>query len=206
LGPDLRGRQIDEPLLVSTPISAMITSAVRRFTPGMVSKRSTSSVNGAMATSICALTVSIPSSSAVEVRQDLGDKKAVMLPEAATQGLPQGGKFLAQRPASQVGQDSASVVPWTSASSMARPETPRMSVATDADVTPASSSTLWRRFAARVRSWINDFRWRVRSRSSRIDAGGTKVPRISPCSSSCAIQTQSSRLSCGLALARSVRR
>jgi len=36
------------------------------------------------------------------------------------------------------------VVPWTRASNIARPEAPRMLVATEASLTPASSSTVWR--------------------------------------------------------------
>lgn len=49
-------------------------------------------------------------------------------------------------------------VGWTKDSSMARPEAPRMSFATAASLTPASSRVLWMRFAWRVRSWITDFR------------------------------------------------
>ena len=41
---------------------------------------------------------------------------------------------------------------------MARPETPRMSVATEASLIPVSSSTLCNRLAAAVRSWLNTFR------------------------------------------------
>jgi hypothetical protein len=66
-----------------------------------------------------------------------------------------------------------------------------MSVATDANWMPVSSRSLCRRLASRARSWINTLRYRVRSRSSRIGAGGTKLPRNRPCSSNCAIHTQS---------------
>ena len=45
---------------------------------------------------------------------------------------------------------------------------PRTSVATAASLTPASSTTLCRQLTSRVRSWRSDFRWRVRSGSSRI--------------------------------------
>src|SRR6266849_1481115 len=47
---------------ISTPISAMSTSAVRLFTPGIVSRRLTSSAKGAMTSAMCVLSVSITSS------------------------------------------------------------------------------------------------------------------------------------------------
>jgi hypothetical protein len=47
---------------MSTPIFAMITSAVRRLIPRMASRRASSSVNGAMTSSMWPLTVRIASS------------------------------------------------------------------------------------------------------------------------------------------------
>src|SRR6266851_1159489 len=101
------------------------------------------------------------------------------------------GSFLRNLPRARSASTSGSVVPCTSASSIARPDTPRMLVATDASLIPASCSSLCRRLAARVRSWISTRRCRVRSRSSRIGAGGTKLPRSSPHSRHCAIHTES---------------
>ena len=57
-------------------------------------------------------------------------------------------------------------------------------MATQASLTPASSSVLCSRLVCRWRSPISDRRYRVRSRSSRISRGGTKLPRSRPCSSS----------------------
>src|SRR5262245_52824582 len=74
---------------------------------------------------------------------------------------------------------------------MSRPDLPRTLLATAASLMPASSSTLCRRFTSRVRSSMMALRYRVRSRSSRMGRGGTKLLRMSPCSSNWAIQIQS---------------
>ena len=47
---------------------------------------------------------------------------------------------------------AGSVVPWANASNIARPDCPRMSVATDASLIPASCSSLCTRLTARCRS------------------------------------------------------
>ena len=70
-------------------------------------------------------------------------------------------------PSRESASTSGSVVPATSASSIARPETPRMSVATQSSLIPVSSSALCSRFASRWRArWICVLRYRVRFRSS----------------------------------------
>jgi hypothetical protein len=76
-----------------------------------------------------------------------------------------------------------SLVPATSASSIARPETPRMSVATQSSLMPVSSSALCSRLASRWRSAICVLRYRVRFLSVRIGLGGTKLALSSPASS-----------------------
>jgi hypothetical protein len=65
-----------------------------------------------------------------------------MGPKAALQGLAQRRELGSQPPPSQLGQHLGSWVPATSASSIARPETPSGSLATLASLIPASSSTL----------------------------------------------------------------
>ena len=86
----------------------------------------------------------------VEVGQHLADQKGMMGPKASGERLPQRRELSAQRAARQVGQASGSRVPRVRASSMARPETPRTSLAPDADLMPASSSTFWSRLVSRV--------------------------------------------------------
>src|SRR5512135_1728645 len=71
---------------------------------------------------------------------------------------------------------------------MARPETPRTSVATEASLMLASSSTFGIRLATAAFSATSWLLCRVKSRSSRIGLGGMKLPRSRPCWSSCAIQ------------------
>ena len=74
---------------------------------------------------------------------------------------------------------------------MARPDTPSTSLATEPSLMLASSSTFWIRLATAVCSLTNCVRCRVRSRSSRCHAGGTKLARSKPCCSNCAIHAQS---------------
>src|SRR4051794_33332393 len=69
---------------------------------------------------------------------------------------------------------------------MARPDTPRMSVATEDSLIPASCRTRSSRLISRTRSRIKVLRSRVRSRSSRIGCGGTNEPRTRPCAPSSA--------------------
>ena len=64
--------------------------------------------------------------------------------------------------------------------SIARPDTPVMSVATEDNLIPASSRSFSSRWISRVRSRVIMVRARVRSRSSRIGAGGTNEARTSP--------------------------
>ena len=76
----------------------------------------------------------------------------MMGPKAALQGLPQRRQLGPQPSRGQLGQHLGSWVPATSASSIARPETPSGSLATLASSIPASSSTLCCRWTSRVRS------------------------------------------------------
>lgn len=57
-----------------------------------------------------------------------------------------------RRPRATSTRTAALGMPAISAASIARRETPRTSAVTGASSTPASSRTLWRRFASRVRS------------------------------------------------------
>ena len=88
---------------------------------------------------------------------------------------------------------SGSVSPAMSAARIARPLTPRMSVTTRVSFTFASSSVFCKRCVCRAISRTSCLRVRVRSRNSWIGAGGTKLPRISPCANRSAIQAASFR-------------
>jgi hypothetical protein len=70
--------------------------------------------------------------------------------------------------------------PAISASSIARPDTPRMSEATADSLMPASSSSFSSRWASRERSRVIAVRVRVRSLSCRTGSGGTNEPRTRP--------------------------
>jgi hypothetical protein len=94
----------------------------------------------------------------VEMGQDLCREEGVMGAEVAGERLPQGRSLVRMRPRANSAKTAGSLVPCTRASSMARPEVPRTSLATVTNLMPASSSILWTRFASRVRSWMSDFR------------------------------------------------
>jgi hypothetical protein len=89
----------------------------------------------------------------VEVGEDRPDPDDVQVIEAALERLAQRRKLGAQAALGEIGEQLG-VVPATSASSIARPEAPRMSVATQSSLIPESSSALCRRLASRARSWI----------------------------------------------------
>ena len=62
------------------------------------------------------------------------------------------GSFWRSLPLARSASTAGSVVPVTSASSIARPEVPRMSEATQSSLIPVSSKILCSRFASRCRS------------------------------------------------------
>ena len=94
-------------------------------------------------------------------------------------------------PLGQVRSTTGSRWPSIRACSINRPDIPVMSLATLDSLMPASSSSFSSRWISRLRSRVMMVRARVRSRSSRIGAGGTNEPRTSPCAPSCANQVAS---------------
>jgi hypothetical protein len=82
--------------------------------------------------------------------------------------------------------------PATSAASMSRPETPKMSDTTTLSLICASSSSFSTRFFSAVRAATRPARYRVRSRSLRNSGGGTKLGRIICRSATLHSQMQSS--------------
>ena len=106
---------------MSTPISAISTSAVRCLTPGSSSAASTGRRKGGSAPR------SRPRAGRslrqeVDVREDLPDDQRVLVLEATDQRFSQRGNLLAQLTAGEVGEHVGSVVPETSASSIVRPD------------------------------------------------------------------------------------
>src|SRR3954447_1359366 len=101
------------------------------------------------------------------------------------------GILLRSRPLASSANSAGSLIPASNASRIARPDLVSRVEATLDSLMPASWSTFSSRWITRVRSSMSTRRWRVRSRSSRIGAGGTKLGATSPCSSSWAIQAES---------------
>jgi hypothetical protein len=89
----------------------------------------------------------------IDLRKDLFDEKRMARAKATLEDAPQVRQLSAQPAPRQVGsKTSGSVVPSTSARSIARPLTPMTSVITLVSFRPASSKTLHRRFTCWLRS------------------------------------------------------
>ena len=135
---------------MSAPISARITSADRRSHPDQTGNRSIWVAKGRTASSIA-------QSRARRCRL-LGPRREPACGPAGRRGGPGiGGQRLAElgqlgsQPAlGQLGEDLGSFSPAMRARIIARPETPRTSVATVASFMPASSRVLWIRLTWRV--------------------------------------------------------
>ena len=128
--------------------------AVRRSTPGIVSRSASSGSKGAITRSTSVLSRLDRLVEVVELGQDLAHQQRVVAREATPERLPQEGQLRPQPAPGKLGEDLGSRVPATSAVSMSRPDRPRMSVATEDSLMPASWSTLSSRWASRPRSSI----------------------------------------------------
>ena len=82
----------------------------------------------------------------------------VVIAEPATQRVAQHRDLLAQFPLGQLGQRIRVTFPGDQASSIARPDTPSTSEATESSLIPASSSTFCTRWHSAVWVWINRLR------------------------------------------------
>jgi hypothetical protein len=111
----------------------------------------------------------------------LPEKEGMVRLKPAAQRLHQWLHLRDKAALRQLCQNSGSVSPATSASNMARPETPSTSETTFASLMLAVFSSLCTRFVALTRSRTRLFRCRVRSRKSRMGGGGMKLARMSPC-------------------------
>jgi hypothetical protein len=84
--------------------------------------------------------------------QHLGEQEGVLVGEEAGERLRQRAEFGAQAGPGQLREDLGSRSPATSAASMARPETPKMSLATTDSLIWASSSSFSTRWVSAVRA------------------------------------------------------
>ena len=141
--------------------------------PGIVSSRSTASRRGQQGLDPGA-EGAISASRASSLVQEHAQQETMMVGDAAAGPAATPGIF-PQPPPGQIGQLLRVLWPAIMAWSMSRPETPRTSLATRPSLMLASSSTFWMRLATAAFSRINWLRCRVRSRSSRIGCGGTKL-------------------------------
>jgi hypothetical protein len=94
----------------------------------------------------------------LQVRHGQADQQPMMGTKAAPQGLAQLRELGAQPPLGQLSQHLWSRSPATSASSIARPEAPSTSVATESSLMPASSSVFWMRWPSEAWAWMSRLR------------------------------------------------
>ena len=133
----------------------------------------------------------------VDMQQMLGDQEAVMVTHPSDERLLQLARLLRMRPRANSASAVTSLWPSTIASSIARAETPATSVATDASLRLAHSSTFCRPLTTSARSRTKIVRWRVRSRRSRWGSGGMKLARANHGQASRRSTQRPSRQSCG---------
>src|SRR3954470_21541701 len=180
-----------EKRLMSVPISATITHAVRRPIPGMLPSRSIAAEKGAASVSTW---VSRPSMAAV--RWSMWSSRvrsssawcSLNPPSSASRSSGILGRI---RVRASSASTAGSRSPAISSSSMARAALPSTSETTESSLIPASSSTRCTRWISRVRSSVSFLAYRVRSRSRAIVGVGTKLPRSRPHSASWANQAAS---------------
>jgi hypothetical protein len=130
--------------LMSPPVSAMITSAVRRCTPGIVHNSSTAAAKGAICSSTRCEIASISDSRSSMRASMRSSKKAWWARKRPSSALRSSGSLRRSLPLASSASASASASPSIRARIIARPETPITSVATHASLTPASSNSLCR--------------------------------------------------------------
>ncbi len=141
--------------LMSGPISAMMTSAVRRSTPGIVHSSSTAAPKGASRSSIASESRSICSSRKSRWARIAPISSACSVVEAALERLAQRRDLLAQPALGQLGEHARG----RSCRARARRASPGRRrrgcrVATQSSLMPVSSSALCSRLASRWRSAI----------------------------------------------------
>ena len=176
---------------MSAPVSAMMTSAVRVLTPGMVQIRSRNPRKGFIVASIRVVMSAIAAVCWSIRSRCTRAKNAWWSLNRPLNASVNAGIFERSRRLARSASPAGSRFPAINDSSMARPDTPRMSEATADSLIPASSSSFSSRCTSRERSRVIAVRARVRSRSCRIGSGGTNEPRTRPCAPSWASQVAS---------------
>ena len=178
---------------MSTPISATSTRATVSLTPGIVVSRSAASRKGRSTSSACRSSFCTAARNASICPRCSSSRKRWCAVTRPCTAATMSARLAFTRTLVQSANRSGSVSPAMSAARIARPLTPRMSVTTRVSFTFASSSVFCKRCVCRAISRTSCLRVRVRSRNSWIGAGGTKLPRISPCANRSAIQAASFR-------------
>jgi hypothetical protein len=133
-----------------------------------------------------------PAGQLVDPLQHPPAEEPVMVVDVPSQGLLELAELGPHARRGQLGEYLGSRCPAIIAWSRWRPDTPKRSRATDDSVSWASSRSFSTRCCSRVRSRISVRRYRVRSPNRRIGAGGTKLGRHLPRSTTLASHPASS--------------
>src|SRR6266542_3583399 len=173
---------------ISTPISEMTAIAARSPMPGMLISRSIWVANvpasppvgsGPTRPIVCMTWVSIWSRWSMRARC-----KATRWPWWAVNRPARASRrslvLVRRTPRASPASTTGSRSPATSASSIDRPDTPKVSEATLSSLIPAASRTLSSRCFSRLRSSVSLVWYRVKSRIARTCSGGRKLPRKQP--------------------------
>ena len=161
--------------LISRPVSAMNTSAVLLENPGMLIKSSRVRRKGAIAFDACIEAADVGGVGIDAVEEQPGHER-VMGTEPPGERFGQLRDLAAQRAFGKVGDHAGIILAAMRASSIARPDTPVMSVATEDSLIPASSSSFSSRCTSRERSRVM---W-VRARSYPAAPGSVAAERTTP--------------------------
>jgi hypothetical protein len=94
----------------------------------------------------------------LQVRQGQADEQRVVGTKPAPQRLAQLGELGRSRPLASSASVWGSRSPATRAASIARPEAPSTSVATESSLMPASSRVFWARWPSEAWAWMSRLR------------------------------------------------
>ena len=139
---------------MSAPVSATNTSAVIREKPGMLVNRSRAARKGCIASSIRASRRAMSALWASMRSRNSRVMNAWWVLNRPLSASVSAGIFCRIRPWARSASTAGSRCPSISASSIARPETPVMSEATEDSLIPASSSSFSNRWTSRARSRV----------------------------------------------------
>ena len=139
-------------------MSAMMVSAARLPTPVMVASRSRAWANGASTRSMWVSSSPIEASSCSRWAMARRTSRAWWSPNRPRSAWRSWGSLARNLPLANSASTPGSRSPLIKAVSIARPDTPSTSVATESSLMPASSKVFWMRWPSEAWAWISRLR------------------------------------------------